>query len=624
MHTTVDASVIKTAIDALNSKLSAIHVGYNPIDPNQNGALYEELLHKVLKGTQQDEEEIRVVQSTSTHTHVRPVIKRQAPLVNAIYAIRVASIAKMVQEFLVKQPSSSHSSQVNVVVIGCGLDVLSLWAASLLPMDCAKVFEIDCLENCSLKKEALLKAGLIVLPEKESISLHHDDHDYGDSSSGCIILEGYLNVHNDSHNLNLSQNQNTCPNYTLLSADLRNTSSLHKALSSSSFDQNYPTIVISELVLAYLGKENVTRLFQYLACNVCSNDRSFLMAYEPILPSSTSDNVVYGHATDYFGKFSYKLNKGLNSKEKDDLKQQSTIFQPLGKSPSDVNKFLRSCGFDGPLDCQTLDVASRYLNIAHVSQPPELFDEHIALRLHMNCYGIISAMASCNNSGNVKDFLRICPWSSSEEATRYMDQRFEYKPNLPDMKVTISTIQNHHQEKVQELFRNTYCHLFQKYTSIAKMVKTAIKTDLSIQNDSCPETLTCAAIFEEYSRNGGSFWVAIDNTNNDDKIIGFVGVKRCARTDVALDALQTYEIHRLAVASNVRGKGIGKLLLRIVEDFIERKEHNGTTAIVATTPDVMEAANFLYQSHSYNIFEDILIGTMKIRTYLKTLIHDEN
>ncbi len=87
------------------------------------------------------------------------------------------------------------------------------------------------------------------------------------------------------------------------------------------------------------------------------------------------------------------------------------------------------------------------------------------------------------------------------------------------------------------------------------------------------------------------------------------------------NATRKYEIHRLAVHSDSRGRGVGKLLLQTAEEFIQCKEYTGTTAIYATTPEIMEAANSFYSSHAYEKVDDTLMGTMNIRTYRKILIH---
>ena len=67
-------------------------------------------------------------------------------------------------------------------------------------------------------------------------------------------------------------------NYTLLAADLRDIQSLQNAIDVSSFDPTVPTIVISELVLAYLNlggaEEYIDGLMSYISSSLCFSDDS--------------------------------------------------------------------------------------------------------------------------------------------------------------------------------------------------------------------------------------------------------------------------------------------------------------------------------------------------------------
>jgi hypothetical protein len=111
----------------------------------------------------------------------------------------------------------------------------------------------------------------------------------------------------------------------------------------------------------------------------------------------------------------------------------------------------------------------------------------------------------------------------------------------------------------------------------------------------------------------GSFWVVTisdgekaaesskdsDDTRSFSKVVDCIGVKKSASPSISIPNVSTfYEINRLSVeeGSSQRGKGIGKLLLlQSIEKFVRSKELSGTTIdLIASTPEVMEAANFLY------------------------------
>ena len=56
-------------------------------------------------------------------------IRRQLPLVNAGYALQVASLSRMVYEFIHCHTGSDQKPitlQTSVIIIGCGFDVMDL------------------------------------------------------------------------------------------------------------------------------------------------------------------------------------------------------------------------------------------------------------------------------------------------------------------------------------------------------------------------------------------------------------------------------------------------------------------------------------------------------------------
>ncbi len=768
----VTTSVAKTALDALNAKVSAVEFGYQPVPVKQRGDLYVDFLYKMKLGVSisrdpnqsQSQSTLQPAESQSqrqsqrqskNQNQNRSYIKRQSPLVNAGYALRVASLSKMIFEFIdcrcreEPQPQTQgqrqglpRAQEVNIVILGCGLDVLGLWCATY---DNVNVYEIDCFDNCVLKRHALMSSNL-VLPtacssrvgeggvegEGEGRGLGYDET-ADDEKNKDILLEGVLNwnisveekktveeiqMPRDSDTTKEFKNfgRTTCTsssiqkqkqkqkqkhkhNYTLMSADLRCVSSLQNALSaSSSFDASKPTMVVSELVLAYLGTQSVCELLSFLSSQICQqNDASLFVAYEPVSNSNsttrmdgTSNNnnhnnnhngVVRAYTKDYFGQFSTKINKGNAIKKEERQKSKSACtststststssnFEPIGRSSLHTIDFLRSCGFDGFVDCKKIISAAKKLNLSHINLSPELFDEHAALHLHMHCYSVVGAQAVCPMSSSQSQsrakknmFVNVCPWSNVVDASCGMGRLYEQRMNpnsfsssssssSSDNIITIASVKNEHQEQVRILFGNTYGHLFDKYPSVKKMVKNALKTDLSSTriveknddendnyNDNRFKSDYCA-IWDYYSRRGGSFWVVIDNAKGD-RIIGCIGITRLKvklkkgddddddddddgddDSDTNAVASRSYEIHRLAVHPDYRGKGIGRLLLQTVEEFVHLIEYDDTTALYATTPEIMEAANSLYTAQSYQDIDNKQLGNMNIKTYRKILIH---
>ena len=617
----ISTPVAKTALDALTAKISATHLGYNPIRTDHNGDLYNHFLNEMRLGLERRNES-----ATEDDCHSSKCIKRQSPLVNAGYALRVASLSRMVYEFIHCHKNNDRKlipPQSNVVIIGCGFDVMGLWAGSFH----VNIYEVDCAENCILKWQSMLHRKLI----SPTVGLTADK---GMNDEKKCLLQGRLirpmqEQNNEVTNDEEKVNDDKDPNYTLMSADLRCISSLQEAFLKSSFNSNLPTLVVSELVLAYLGSKSVSELLSFLASNICQHNQSMFIAYEPTSPSVSSNGIVQGYAANYFGQFTSKLNKG-NADKKEKNQKHKSQFEPIGQSSSHTIAMIRSCGFDGPVDCKVIALASKNLNLRHVSLSPELFDEHAAFRLHMHCYSVIGAKVSCKRKSDMNAYFKICPWSNIDDATDRMGKSFQIvSPLSSSDDFTLTVVKSEHQEQVRILFTNTYNHLFDQYPSVKKMVKSAIKTDLNTKSvderndenkkDEPKLNRDKCSIWDYYSQRGGSFWVVLNN-KNDDKVIGCIGVTRMMK-DKDSNKPRSYEIHRLAVHPDSRGLGIGKLLLQTVEDFISCKEYLGATVLLATTPEILEAANSLYSSQSYIKEKDVLMGNMNIRTYKKVLQH---
>lgn len=91
-----------------------------------------------------------------------------------------------------------------------------------------------------------------------------------------------------------------------------------------------------------------------------------------------------------------------------------------------------------------------------------------------------------------------------------------------------------------------------------------------------------------YIQNGGEFLVVIKNN----KIIGMGGLKRTSES--------TAEIKRMRVASELQGKGIGKLIL---DNLIEKAKSLGYKKLILDTSIKQTRAHGLYESRGFKEYK---------------------
>jgi len=645
--TATKASVTKTATDALLAKLSAFEAGHCPLgtggDTNKsnknknNNTGYHDLLRQMMKAVSKP--------SFSSFS------KRQTPLVNAGYAARIAAMTFLVEEFVLfhSTTSSVGSSPINIVLMGCGLDVLSLYGYSLQP-NAVRVYEIDCPEICMVKRNALLSMDM--LQSSSSPSTFEESSTTTTTEGQSTLYQGFLKfpqafttINKDDDNTpDNSSNTTSIPNYTLLSADLKDISSFQSSLESTTLDTSYPTLVISELVLAYLGKNGCDDILTYCGSQLCTVPGSVVIAYEPLGPEEMERvhshegvrivSVTDGYKRSYRKQFQLKLQRGSannkkTTKENDDNDANHTnnndVFHPLGSSCLDVEKRLKQVGFSSSHACYAgIMVATATGCHTRLRQPnknntsscafptTEPFDEHAALALHLRSYVVTCAFAK----GTPNEIeCHMCPWSR--------------KAAIGSLSITtengilLSHIQKCDQEEVRDLFAKTYCTLYDDYPAVKKMVKTALKSDLSDKIDDDSTDADVSVIGHRYMDWGGIFLVAIDNStpDNNRRVVGCVGLRPCKRDegDIRGNVRHSYEIHRLAVNEDCRGMGIGKALLLAVDRFVSLSlgRPNVKFQIVATTPEILIPANEVYQKMGFGIKEEKLMGKIRMNTYVK-------
>jgi O-methyltransferase involved in polyketide biosynthesis/GNAT superfamily N-acetyltransferase len=536
------SSVIKTALDALVAKRSVLSAGYQPI--TQNGARYQDLLSLVCSDDQ----------------------KRQSPLVNAGYAVRLAVVTSTVHSFI-----QHHANQpIQLVILGCGLDVLGLWAHSIDPSN-VTVYELDTPQISNTKKDLLLKNKLVV-----------------DLGSDGTLLKGRIADPADG------DAASSDPNYHLFSCDLRKIETVEQCLQT--LDRSKPTLVLSELVLTYLGRLAMDNLLQWCAENVCSAPGSCLASFETLGPKAPiRHSVLEGYKQQYCQQFVDKLSRGLAKFDPDDL------FHPPGYDVTSVETRYRKAGFNTSLAALAGHAMRQTL---HCQEP---FDEHAALDLHLRSYVLVLGFPRCVDLGLVR---LLCPWSSVV--------KHEFKPTtvqaVDGTDYTIRIIQAKDQENVRHLYRQTYEGLFEEYPSVRKMVKTGLKTDLSCNTDDAERDYS--TIGSRFGMTGGVFLVAVDN--DKEALLGCVGLRLCQRHERRLrgDHEYTFEIHRLAVDPENRGKGVGKMLMEALDTFVAHELGDGDSyGLVATTPALLSAANSLYLSCGFQVEKEEAFGKMIINTF---------
>lgn len=577
--------VTRTASDALLAKWSALDAGYRPVGRHGNiySILLEEMTTEALKS-----EGIRQ--------------NRQSPLVNAGYAARLACMTYAVESFLsfhqkTNSLDESTTPPLQVVLLGCGLDVLGLWALSHSP-DTIKVFEVDVPEIAVAKKE--------LLESMEWLQVTSTQQDDGDA----ISVQGVV-----------SATESDIVNYSIASCDLKDPVSVEKALAS--VDKSIPTLVLSELVLAYLGQQGTDDLLSWCSLNLCAARGSVFAAYEVLGPSSNNSmdvrSEIDGYKYQYSKKFQDKLERRVAQEGKTGDDKEET-FHPLGDSPGAVKKRLSSDQFERSQTGLAGTVAAcvfdrdKQMGGGRSYKPCEPFDEHAALTLHLHSYVFLCAFAKETDI----DLIRVmCPWTRVS--------LFDMQPKVvrvdDDSEICVRSIEAKDQQQTIQLFLETYKDLSKQVSSVSKMVNAALRTDLQ-----CSVNETHSSIGSRYKTWGGVFLVAVESREVNDSsepstVIGCVGIRRCdaSEGDVRGGIVNTFEIHRLAVDTSCRGRGVGKMLLRIVEEEFVRPELNGEAyRIIATTPSLLKQANPLYTSNGFRLMKQESIGEMAINTYVKT------
>lgn len=680
----IPKSISKTAIDSLQAKLSAADSGWLKSDDyndenvdvvsnnvQDDGNILDgyihflEQIHKCIDDNDNG-------QQTNIHSKRR---RRQTPLVNAGYAARMAVMTYLVEEWIDSVVVSSLrqitnnigrgednddgvDGGINVVVLGCGLDALGLWSKYALEKSLKRhhqenndasnhhhqatlglnVYEVDAHDNCVLKQQALERSG--ILHQCRAMKKREDE------DACCIIIQGSINTMMES-NSTKDDNDSHLVDYHLLAMDLRDirkdTSLLKRALDSTGFDGSHPTLVLSELVLAYMGYESVNAILQSIVVQdrLCHNEFGMFACLEPMLPTISTEqqtdclanqtllSVRDSYARDYAKQFHEKLNKGNCSSGTEE--ENSNMFHPLGINEEMITARFISCGYSmANIGVASLGMATAKVACARRKKQPrflcakEPFDELAALKLNLDCYAVACAFASSSEN----EMRGVFPW---------------LKQPLNDSSATIkiTPISDALEDMlVGELYSRIYTHLYDEQPAIRKMVKSALKMDL--RADSSDDGSSSPAISNRFRAKGGEFWVAYDMKSSE--MVGCIGIRqrktreyhdgdgnRESSSSSSILSVVEYEVQRLAVDDQHRGKGIGKSLLNVVYEYslhhgirTQNKEMMSeskrmTVKLWAVTPAILVAANRLYKSNGFRK-EETFEGGLSMNVYCKTML----
>jgi O-methyltransferase involved in polyketide biosynthesis/GNAT superfamily N-acetyltransferase len=555
MNLSSASPVAKTAFDALQAKRSAFSVGYKPFVVAEED-IYKDLLERITSESK---------------------FKRQTPLVNAGYAVRVLAMSRAIQSFVDFHQRKNSTKQIQIVLLGCGMDVIGLWAGLLDP-DRIKIVEVDTQEVCLVKKDLLLRHEMIEAAEETS-------------NEGLVHMHGRIIGNTSNANKKTALGQN----YLLTSADLRDIPQLEQSLSDV-LDNQVPTLAISELVLSYLAPTETDQLLRWCATRLCAAPGSVMVGFEPLggpLLEGNAVSVMEGYRRTYCQQFGAKLDRGTSNPNKECL---PTSFHPMGVSADSVSQRLTQAGFE-VAHTDNIGKAAAYAARPKSFETPEIFDEHAALTAHLMSYII-----SFGFSSRTEVLLRrlMCPWAFAAE---------KVEPILGS-EMALTVVEAMDEISVHALFLTTYEHVFEEYPAVRRWVKTALKTDLALSlNDKE------SAIAARYKALGGSFFVAIiyDVKTGARQVVGCLGVRLCEKLSEEPNAL---ELFRLVVDTTQRRKGIGRKLLNMAETFAIAVK---SPKLIANTLTILEDANYLYKSHGYENQEDSNIGNLVMRTYVKQI-----
>jgi ribosomal protein S18 acetylase RimI-like enzyme len=569
------SSVAKTCFDAIRAKQSAVVAGYDPMVVENQG-IYEKLLLQAVDSSSIEEES-----EADSKPKSKPRTRRQTPLVNAGYASRVLSISYAIQSFVsyhklvsssLQQEQSQYTrntkGRIRIVLLGCGVDVIGLWARSLVQTDdntmAITIIEIDKPEVCSIKRKMITDQGMVDnLVERNANESTTKNTAATRYYTGNIVLpSSSSSSSNDNCDYSSDNCNDGCYDYVLIPGDLNDTSALERTFLFDDNDgqEEVPTLVVSELVLSYLPPSGTDRLLRWCCDRLCRTSDSALVSLEalgsPGISVETSQTAIAnaggvisveeGYQQDYCQKFHDKMERGRSSNRTENhiaSLPSNGLFHPIGSSAEEISCRLREARFAGASSATSLGVISSLAaasasnskrnnnnNDAKTLVCPDIFDEHAALILHLQSYVLACGFIApqLQHCDNLLFRRLMSPW---ERRPNTGPDLALMRSGLPIMDsgggIVYDEIEVSDEASVRSLFQSTYGKEYtEKYPAIRKMVKGVLNNDMRetpittqsnavIDDSQGPQNISCGSssvIGDFYRSSGGIFLVAAKYT----------------------------------------------------------------------------------------------------------------
>ena len=567
------SSVAKTCFDAIRAKQSAVVAGYDPMVVENQG-VYEKLLLRAV-----DSSSIEKDSTSDSKPKLKPRTRRQTPLVNAGYASRVLSISYAIRSFVsyhklvsssLQREQSHTKGRIRIVFLGCGVDVIGLWASSLVKTDdntmAITIIEIDKPEVCSIKRKMITGQGMVDnLVERNTNESTTKNAAATPYYTGNIVLPlSSSSSPNDNCDSSSDNSNDGSYDYVMIPGDLNDTSALERTFLFDVNDgqEEVPTLVVSELVLSYLPPSGTDRLLRWCSDRLCRTSDSALVSLEalgsPGISIETSQtaranargngviSVEEGYQQDYCQKFHDKMERGRSSNRTEDhiaSLPSNGLFHPIGSSAEEISSRLREAGFAGFSSTTSLGVISSVAsasasnskhnnnnNNAKTLVCPDIFDEHAALILHLRSYVLACGFIApqMHHCDNLLFRHLMCPW---ERRPNTGPDLALMRSGLPIMDseggIVYDEIEVSAEASVRNLFQSTYGKEYtDEYPAIRKMVKGVLNSDMRetpittqsndvIDGSQGPQNISSgssSAIGEFYRSSGGIFLVAAKYT----------------------------------------------------------------------------------------------------------------
>lgn len=557
--------------------------------------------------------------SSSSLPYSPNTTQQQTPLVHWGYATRMQCMWDRLSASLrtLLCNDEKMNRRVQLILLGPGLDRLGFRLLSEFPSQTIEsLLEIDLEPICHYKRNELLRE----VANQDTATTTHLSIDWTDAAPSeqaqarqpattTTLSSHHSNKTTTSSRVVLCGSYNQTP-YTLVALDLNHgdaASVLDEHLAPPVVDASPSSpliLVVSELVVSYLSPPACQSLISYFG----GRSNCSMLLYEVLgAPSSpmeeeeeiTTDqqqgannitaesaaasvSVAGNYRSFYQDNFRARLHRGAATSP------AGSRLHPIGTSATAIETRFRTAGFDGEVHAST-DLFSA------AGCCTQLMDEHAAMALHLQTYVVVTASHR--------------PWSP---LARWFQTALQYGEN------GVRAVPNQQQENVfasyyvtpalcsdasplREAFVATYAAHTKAYSSIRKMMKTVLQTDLA-GND----------VARYYRGLGGNYWVCVCASGDTPQceVVGGLGVRRRAVADVmpsmlsdsSCRLLPCYEIQRVFVSDGHRGQGLGSALLDTALQAIRCDLDEGChqrANVVAVTLSILDAANHFYLAHGF-------------------------